>query len=59
MDPLVAVEHSQVLELPSEVCLGGTRKGGFGSLGGTSVEDPARKGTSSQNCLEDEDQFTS
>jgi hypothetical protein len=59
MDPLVAVEHGQVLEPPSEVSLDRTRKGGLGSLGGTSVEDPARKSTSAQNCLGDEDQLTS
>jgi hypothetical protein len=43
----VAVEHGH--ELPSKVHLGGTRKGGFGSLDG--VEDPARKGMYIYICL--------
>jgi hypothetical protein len=59
MDRLAAIEHSQVLEPPSEVHSVGTRKGGFGSLDGTSIKDPARKGMSSQNHLGNKDQFTS
>jgi hypothetical protein len=54
MDPLAAIEHGQVLEPPSKVRSGETREGGFGSLGGTGIEDPARKGTSSKNHLGDE-----
>jgi hypothetical protein len=58
MDPLAAIEHGQVLEPPLKVCLGRMREGGFGSLGGTGIKDPARKGTS-QNHLGDENHFTS